>query len=104
MSSFPPNLDRRHALKFLAGVPMLPLTGASLASLLTACGSDTVATPIAKFASASFDSMAVPTLANAAAMATTTVASNLNVLLSDNTTQTYKLAYQSFFTQGRYGG
>lgn len=100
MSSFPPNLDRRHALKFLAGVPMLPLTGASLASLLTACGSDTVATPIAKFASASFDSMAVPTLANAAAMATTTVASNLNVLLSDNTTQTYKLAYQSFFTTG----
>ena len=33
-------------------------------------------------------------------MATTTVASSLKVLLSDNTTQAYKLAYQSFFTTG----
>ena len=100
MSSLPPNFDRRHALKFLAGVPMLPLSGISVASLLTACGSDTDAAPIAKFVSASFDSMAAPSLVNAAAMATTTVASSLNVLLSDNTTQAYKLAYQSFFTTG----
>lgn len=100
MSSLPPNLDRRHALKFLAGVPMLPLSGVSITSLLSACGSDTDATPIAKFVSASFDSMAAPSLANAAAMATTTVASSLNVQLSDNTTQAYKLAYQPFFTTG----
>ena len=100
MSSLPPNLDRRHALKFLAGMPMLPLSGVSIASLLSACGSDTDATPIAKFVSASFDSMAAPSLANAAAMATTTVASSLNVQLSDNTTQAYKLAYQPFFMTG----
>ena len=63
MSSLPPNLDRRHALKFLAGMPMLPLSGLSFASLLSACGSDTDAAPIAKFVSASFDSMAAPSLA-----------------------------------------
>ena len=44
--------------------------------------------------------MAAPSLSNAAAMATTTVASALQVTLKDNTTQTYKLAYQPFFITG----
>jgi uncharacterized protein len=94
------NPDRRHALKLLAGVPMLPLSGFSAATLLTACGSDSVAQPVAKFASAAFDSMAAPSLANAAAMATTSVASSLNVQMSDGSTQAYKMAYQPFFNTG----
>ncbi|KAB2896318.1 MAG: DUF839 domain-containing protein [Burkholderiaceae bacterium] len=89
---------RRKALQFLAGIPMLPIGTSATASLLaTACGgggSD------ATFASASFTSMAAPTLANAAAMATTTVGSTLNVKLSDDSVQSYTLAYQPFFITG----
>jgi len=52
------------------------------------------------YVSASFTSMAAPSLANAAAMATTTVGSTLNVLFSNNTSQSYKLTYQPFFITG----
>lgn len=100
-----PQSGRRKALKFLAGAPLLPLGAMSTASLLSACGgSSTVAAtppaPVANFVSADFTAMAAPTLTNAAAMATTTVASSLNVTFSDNSTQTYKLAYQPFFLTG----
>jgi uncharacterized protein len=82
--SHKPQLSRRQALKFLASAPLLPL-GPSLAStLLSGCGGgETVTTtaPVLKaaptFASVSFTSMAAPTLANAASMATTSVGSTM---------------------------
>lgn len=95
-----PNPGRRHALKFLTGVPMLPLGTLSTTSLLAACSGDGDAATVASFVSASFESMTAPTLANAASMATTSVASSLNVLLSDNSVKSYKLAYQPFFVTG----
>ena len=67
---------RRKALQLLAGVPMLPLGASASAALLTACGGS----DDPSYVSASFTSMAAPTLANAAAMATTTVGSTLNII------------------------
>jgi hypothetical protein len=90
---------RRKALQLLAGVPMLPLSASASAALLTACGGgDDAAAP--SYVSASFTSMAAPTLASAAAMATTTVGSRLNIQLSDNSVRTFDLAYQPFFVTG----
>ncbi|GJG97229.1 PhoX family phosphatase [Cupriavidus pauculus] len=104
--------SRRKALKLLAGAPMLPL-GLASTSLLAGCGGGDdapatvtpgggttpgAATPT--FVSAEFTAMPAPSLSNPAAMATTTVGSSLTVKLSDNTTQTYKLAYQPFFMTG----
>ena len=92
---------RRQALQFLAGVPMLPLTASASAALLSACGgggSDN--SPAPTFVSASFTSMAAPTLAAAAAMATTTVGSMLNIKLSDDTVRSFQLSYQPFFVTG----
>ncbi|HYS66691.1 MAG TPA: alkaline phosphatase PhoX [Paraburkholderia sp.] len=100
----PLDLSRRKALKLLAGVPMLPLGGLATASMLTACGgTDDLATPVkpvANFASAAFNGMAAPTLADPAAMAKTTVGSTLTVQLSDGSSRTFKLAYQPFFITG----
>jgi len=89
---------RRQALKFLGSPLLLPLGGTLGATLsLSACGGGDDAPT---FVSASFAAMAAPSLANAAAMATTSVASTLSVKLSDDTTQTFKLAYQPFFITG----
>lgn len=101
-----PQLGRRQALKFLAGAPLLPLGAMSTASLLTACGgsSNTAVAPqvpvAVNFTSAEFTAMPAPSLANAAAMATTSVGSSLSVNFSDNSSQAFKLAYQPFFTTG----
>ncbi len=102
-----PQAGRRQALKFLAGAPLLPLGAFSTASLLSACGGSSSAavpatvTPVAaNFIGAEFTAMPAPSLANAAAMATTTVGSTLSVNFSDNSSQTYKLAYQPFFLTG----
>ena len=99
------NASRRRALQFLAGVPMLPLsstlTGTSL--LLAGCsgGDDAVAAPLpASYSGVSFSSMPAPTLANAAAMATTTVGSVMSVSFSDKSKIDFKLAYQPFFVTG----
>ena len=95
---------RRKALKFLAGAPLLPLGAASTAGLLSACGGSSssapVVAPAASFVSATFAAMAAPDLSTPAKMAATTVASALNVTLSDNSTVSYKLSYQPFFTTG----
>ncbi len=92
--------NRRQWLQTFAGAPLLPLatslSGASM--MLSACGG-TTSTP-ATLTSASFSSMPAPTLSNAAAMATTTVASSLNLAFSDNSQQIYKLSYQPFFVTG----
>ena len=90
--------SRRSALKFLATAPMLPLGAFATTSLLSGCA--TTAPSTAGFASASFTGMAAPTLANPAAMATVAVGSTLNITYKDNTTQSYKLAYQPFFVTG----
>jgi secreted PhoX family phosphatase len=106
-----PNVSRRQLLQFLSGAPLLPLGSASAAAaLLSACGGgddDAVVvtppptvTPPATFKSASFSSMAAPTLANPAEMATISVGSTLTVSYSDNTEQNFKLAHQPFFMTG----
>ncbi|MDB5790168.1 MAG: alkaline phosphatase [Massilia sp.] len=104
-----PELSRRRLLRLLGAVPMLPLASVAGASLLTACGggddSDgTLATapagPVATLGTISFSSMAAPTLANAAAMATTTVGSTMTVNFSDTSKLDFKLAYQPFFITG----
>ena len=77
---------------------MLPLGGLA-ASALTGCAA-TAPMSNAAFASAAFTSMPAPSLANAAAMATTTVASSLQVTLQDGSTRAYKLAYEPFFITG----
>ncbi|MBR7800679.1 PhoX family protein [Undibacterium fentianense] len=99
------HLGRRQALKFLAGAPLLPLGSVSVASMLTACGGSTntaelVTKPAPSFVSAVFGGMPAPTLANPAAMATTTVGSTLKVIMSDKSEKDYKLAYQTFFITG----
>ncbi|AJX32120.1 PhoX family protein [Burkholderia oklahomensis] len=98
-----PNPSRRHALKILASAPMLPLSGVALPALLSGCGGDdnvAAAPPAASFAAAAFAPMAAPTLADPAAMATTTVGSTLSVSFSDGSTRNYKLAYRPFFVTG----
>ena len=90
--------SRRRALKFLATAPLLPLGAWATSSLLSGCA--TAAPSTAAFASASFTGMAAPTLANPAAMATVSVGSTLNVAYVDNSTRSYKLAYQPFFITG----
>jgi uncharacterized protein len=103
----PLDFSRRKALKILAGAPMLPLGASASAALLAACGgnSDNASTPApvaaaATFTTASFSSMAAPSLDNAGAMATTTVASTMTANFSDGSARTYKLAYQPFFMTG----
>ncbi|APW42224.1 PhoX family protein [Rhodoferax saidenbachensis] len=91
---------RRTALKFLATAPMLPLSTLGASTLLGGCATTGTAMSSAPFASAAFSAMAAPTLANPAAMATTTVASSLQVTLQDGTTRAYKLAYEPFFITG----
>ena len=96
--STPTQPTRRQALKFLGLPLMFPVAGLSAGTLLSASGggSDGAAVMVC----ANFSAMAAPDLAQAAAMATTTVASTLNVVLSDNTTQSFKLSYAPFFLTG----
>jgi hypothetical protein len=104
-----PELSRRRLLRLLGSAPMLPLAGAAGASLLAGCGgsSDDDApiavapgAPVATLGSVTFTSMAAPTLANAAAMATNTVGSTMSVNFSDTSKFEFKLAYQPFFVTG----
>ena len=89
--------SRRKALQVLAGAPLLPLGSGAMASLLSGCGGGD---DDPSYVSAAFTSMPAPTLANAAAMATTTVDSTLQVKFSDQTTRSYTLGYQPFFITG----
>ncbi|MDO9400843.1 MAG: DUF839 domain-containing protein [Polaromonas sp.] len=94
--SKPAQPSRRHALKLLASAPMLPLGAFASTALLAGCATS----PARGFAGCSFTSMAAPTLANPAAMATTTVGSSLAVRFADHSVQNYKLAYTPFFITG----
>ena len=91
--------SRRKALKLLSAAPLLPLGSMATASLLAGCSNiGRTASGTAGYTATSFTAMAAPT--DAAAMATTTVQSVMNVHFSDDTVQHYKLAYQPFFLTG----
>lgn len=94
--------SRRDVLKLLAGAPMLPLGTLASGSLLSGCAAGGAALSQAggEVASVSFMSMAAPGLDNPAAMATTTVASSLNVSYKNGGSQSFKLAYRPFFVTG----
>jgi hypothetical protein len=87
---------RRELLKVFASAPLLPLT-LSVSGMLAGCAT---ASNLSGFVSASFSGMAAPSLANPAAMATTTVASSLDVVFRDGARQSYQLTYQPFFVTG----
>lgn len=102
MSSVPQH-SRRRLLGVLASAPFLPLGSLSVASLMSASACSVAGKSritMGRFASATFTAMPAPTLANAAAMATTTVGSSLSVALNDGSEWTYQLAYQPFFITG----
>jgi secreted PhoX family phosphatase len=106
------DLSRRRLLRLVGAAPMLPLSAGagvgSLGALLAACGgsdndSSTATapvTPTVTLSSVQFSSMAAPSLASAAAMATTTVGSTMTVNFSDASKLEYKLSYQPFFITG----
>jgi secreted PhoX family phosphatase len=102
------NLDpsRRRLLRMFGAAPMLPLASvAGTSALLSACGgSDATAAvapaPAATLGTVSFSATPAPTLTNAAAMATTNVASTMTVNFSDTSKLDYKLSYQPFFITG----
>lgn len=92
--------SRRSFLKILGSAPLLPLGSLGTASLLLNSNSAMAQARSAKYVSSYFTPMSAPSLANAAAMATTTVGSALNVQLSDGTMRRYQLAEHRFFTTG----
>jgi uncharacterized protein len=96
MSNLASPTSRRRVLQLLSGVPMLPLSSAlaSSTALLAACGGG------AEVESVSFSSMEAPSLADAAAMATTSVKSIMTTMYSDGSKDEFKLAYQPFFITG----
>jgi len=95
-----PNSSRRNLLKLFSTAPMLPLTSVGAASLLSACGGSD-GSALADFSSVSFSSMAAPTLANAAKMATTTTESVMSVNFADGSKVDFTLAYQPYFLTGQ---
>lgn len=106
-----PELSRRRLLRMLGAAPMLPLSGFAGASLLAGCGGDNhddapvAVNPVppvvpVTLTSVTFSSMDAPTLANAAAMATTTVGSTMTVNFSDSSKLDFKLSYKPFFITG----
>ena len=97
----PIQTTRRHLLKMLAGAPMLPLGALATSSLLAGCATGKpAASALAGYLSSNFTSMGAPSLSNPSAMATTSVASGMQVLRTDGSSQDHKLAYQAFFTTG----
>ncbi len=90
-------LSRRDALKFVAGVPLLPLAVGALGSTsyLAIAGRAEAAT-----ASFRFIPMDAPSLANPADMATTLVKSGMQVKYKDGKEETFAFGYQPFFVTG----
>jgi secreted PhoX family phosphatase len=100
-----PDLSRRRLLRLMGATPMLPLGAGGVAALMAGCGgsdngSPAATTPAVTLASVSFGSMTAPTLASAAAMATTSVGSTMTVNFSDSSKLDFKLSYQPFFITG----
>ncbi|WP_075794283.1 PhoX family protein [Massilia putida] len=102
-----PDLSRRRLLRLMGATPMLPLGAGGVAALMAGCGGSdndtptaTAPAPAVTLASVSFGSMAAPSLAAAAAMATTSVGSTMTVNFSDSSKLDFKLSYQPFFITG----
>lgn len=87
--------SRRQFVQLLGSLPMLPVAGLGTLAL-PACG----ASGPSRLASVSFRPMAAPSLANPAAMATTSVGSALEIGLSDGSARRYTLGYRPFFLTG----
>jgi secreted PhoX family phosphatase len=100
------DLSRRRLLRLLGATPMLPLGGSAMGAMLAGCGGGddkpptTAPSAPVTLSSVSFSGMSAPTLANAAAMATTSVGSAMSVSFSDGSKLDFKLAYQPFFITG----
>ena len=94
---------RRRALKLLGGAPLLPMAsgfaGASTL-MLAGCGGSSSSPAALVVDSVSFTSMAAPTLADAAAMATTSVGANMVVSYTNGTSKTFALGYEPYFITG----
>jgi secreted PhoX family phosphatase len=103
------DLSRRRLLRLLGVTPMLPLGAGTVGAMLAGCGgggdgpvgtAPVQATPAVTLAGVSFSSMPAPSLAKAADMATTSVASTMSVTFSDSSKLDFKLSYQPFFITG----
>jgi len=97
--------SRRRLLQLFGAAPILPISGLSATAFLAGCGggNDTPAVipaPVATLGNVTFSTMAAPTLATAAAMATTSVTGTMTATYSDTSTLNFKLAYQPFFITG----
>lgn len=95
--------SRRRALQFLAGAGLLPMASslarASTMSLAPDGGGSSSSAALV-VDSVSFTPMAAPTLADAAAMATTSVRSSMVVKYADGSSKTFALGYETFFVTG----
>lgn len=108
-------LKRRDVIRFLAGVPALPLVAGSASTLLTGCADTmtTGSTGTSKLmgkkgvlggmnaqtvTGVNFIGMDAPT--TVAEMATTTVKSKLRATFQDNSTKDYDLVYHKVFNTG----
>ena len=108
------DLSRRRLLRLLGATPMLPIGAGTVAAMLAGCGggdddspaSTAPGTPVGTtppavtLSSVSFGAMNAPTLADAAAMATTSVGSTMTVNFSDSSKLDFKLSYKPFFITG----
>lgn len=107
------SVSRRNVIRFLAGVPVLPIAAGSASVLLTGCGSDdnndsdgsaqgsgVIDNTANTVKSVEFLGMEAPNLSNPANMATVYVASKLKATFTDNTTKDYNLVYKPFFKTG----
>ncbi|MBS0345750.1 MAG: DUF839 domain-containing protein [Proteobacteria bacterium] len=97
-----PDSSRRHLLKLMSGAPLLPFSSAiaGASAFLGGCGGSGGSDAPVALSSVSFSNMPAPTLANPAAMATTTVGSVMSVSFADSSKLDYTLAYQPFFITG----
>jgi uncharacterized protein len=104
------DLSRRRLLRLFGATPMLPIGAGTMGAMLAGCGggSDSPVTtppgqttpPAVTLSSVSFGTMSAPNLANASAMATTSVGSTMTVTFSDSSKLDFKLSYQPFFITG----
>jgi secreted PhoX family phosphatase len=107
------DLSRRRLLRLLGATPMLPIGAGTVGAMLAGCGGGddspvttaptppvTTTPPPVTLSGVSFSSMAAPSMSNAPAMATTSVASTMSVNFSDSSKLDFKLSYQPFFITG----
>ena len=90
-----PNTSRRTVLRVLAGAPLIPVVGFATSALLRRQSRPEAANAPT---SADFTGMGAPD--TAAAQATTSVGSSLEVTYADGTKQSFKLGYQPLFLTG----